>query len=326
MKTRASRTFDPAGVVFGVAVPLAVAALCLVLAYLWQGRLPDQVATHFSGTEPDDFSNPLSNAWTLAIAIVLVGGGCSAVASLARVLLIMRRTMLIIGLTVVGTIGVLQIATLVRELDMATSQSVTIPGWAMAVGTVVGFAAGLFGASKLRDHRERVVATSSPHADLPRCNPELPLVVRVGASRAAGITVVVISLAGAATTCYLTSSPWPIILFVPLTILILSLLRFTVHIDSDGLYVSSLGMAAFDYDIDEITGASVRTVDPSKDFGGWGLRAKGRGNYAVATESGPAAFVTFANGDRLTIGSDQADAIAGTLNSLTARTRSTTVD
>ncbi|MFI8566216.1 DUF1648 domain-containing protein [Rhodococcus sp. NPDC078407] len=326
MKTRASRTFDPAGVVFGVAVPIAVAALGLVLAYVWQSRLPDEVATHFSGTEPDDFSNPLSSSWTLAIVIVLAGGGCSAVASLARVLLIMRRTMLIIGLTVVGMIGVLQIATLTRELDLASGQSVTIPGWAIAVGTVVGFAAGLFGASTLRDHRERVDATSPPHGDLPRCSPELPLVVSVGASRVAGITVVAISLAGAALTCYLTSSPWPVFLFVPLTILTLSLLRFTVHIDSDGLYVSSLGMAAFDYDIDEITGASVRTVDPGKDFGGWGLRAKGRGNYAVATESGPAAFVTFANGDRLTIGSAHAETIAGTLNTLTARTRSTTVD
>nr|WP_314145552.1 DUF1648 domain-containing protein [uncultured Rhodococcus sp.] len=326
MKAKALRTFDPAGVVFGVVVPLVVATLGLVLAYLWQGRLPEQVATHFSGTEPDDFSNPLSNAWTLAIVIVLVGGGCSAVASLARVLLIMRRTMLIIGLTVVGTIGVLQIATLVRELDLATEQSVTIPGWAMAVGTVVGFAAGLFGASRLRDHRERVLATSPPHSDLPRCSPELPLVVPVGASRVAGITVVAVSVAGAALTCYLSSSLWPIFLFAPLTILILSLLRFTVHIDSDGLFVSSLGMAAFDYDIDEITGASVRAVDPSKEFGGWGLRAKGRGNYAVATDAGPAAFVTFANGDRLTIGSADAEKIAGTLNTLTARTRSATVD
>ncbi|OZF49213.1 DUF1648 domain-containing protein [Rhodococcus sp. 14-1411-2a] len=326
MKAKALRTFDPAGVVFGVAVPLVVAALGLVLAYLWQGRLPEQVATHFSGTEPDDFSNPLSNAWTLAIVIVLVGGGCSAVASLTRVLLIMRRTMLVIGLTVVGTIGVLQIATLVRELDMASERSVTIPGWAIAVGTVVGFAAGLFGASRLRDYRERVDATSPPHADLPRCSPELPLVVRVGASRVAGITVVAVSLAGAALTCWLSGSLWPIFLFAPLTILIVSLLRFTVHIDSDGLFVSSLGMAAFDYDIDEITGASVRAVDPSKEFGGWGLRAKGRGNYAVATDAGPAAFVTFANGDRLTIGSVHAEKIAGTLNTLTARSRNATVD
>ncbi|MFY2790305.1 DUF1648 domain-containing protein [Rhodococcus sp. MALMAid1271] len=321
MKPKSVRTFDPVGVLFGVVVPLAVAALGPVLAHLWHSRLPEQVATHFSGTDPDDFSNPISSTWTLAIVIVLVGGGCSAVASLARVLLIMRRTMLIIGLTVVGVIGVLQIATLVRELDLASGQSVTIPGWAIAAGSVVGFAAGLFGASRLRDHREHVLATSPPHSDLPRCGAELPLVVRVGASRLAGITVVAVALAAAALTCYLSGSLWPIFLFAPLTILTLSLLRFTVHIDSDGLYVSSLGMAAFDYDIDEITGASVRTVHPAKDFGGWGLRVKGRGNYAVATETGPAAFVTFANGDRLTIGTAEADTIAGTLNTLTARTR-----
>lgn len=326
MKPTGQRTFDPAGVVFGVVVPLAVAALGVVLAYAWRSRLPEQIATHFSGTDPDDLSNPVSSAWTLAVVIVLVGGGCSAVAALARVLLIMRRTMLIIGSTVVGLIGVLQIATLTRELDLSAAQSVSIPGWVIAMGTVVGFVVGLFGASTLRDHRRRIAATTSPHADLPRCEPELPLVVHVGASRVAGITVITVALAGAALTCYLSGSLWPIFLFVPLTILTLSLLRFTVHIDSDGLYVSSLGMAAFDYDIDEITGASVRAVDPAEDFGGWGLRAKGRGNYAVATESGPAAFVTFANGDRLTIGTSAADTIAGTLNTLCGRARETAVD
>lgn len=315
------RTFDPAGVVFGVVLPLAAAVLGLVLAYFWRGRLPEVIATHWSGTEPDDFSDPLSTAWTLAVVIVLVGGGASAVAALARVLLVMRRTMLIIGSTVVGLVGVLQVAMLTRQLDLETAASVTIPGWAIAVGSVLGFVVGVLGASMLRDFRERVVAAKAPHEDLPRVRTDLPLVVHVGASRVAGVVVIVIALAGAVVTGYLSGSAWPVFVFAPLTILILSLLRYTVHIDSDGLYVSSLGLAAFDYDIDEVTGASVRTINPSKDFGGWGLRTKGYGNYAVATDVGPAAFVTFANGDRLTIGAPNADAIAGTLNALAATRR-----
>lgn len=78
-------------------------------------------------------------------------------------------------------------------------------------------------------------------------------------------------------------------------------------------------MAAFDYAIEEITGASVREVNPFEDFGGWGLRVKGRGNYAVATTKGPAVFVTFANGQRLTITTEHADRVAGTLNSLASQ-------
>ena len=90
-------------------------------------------------------------------------------------------------------------------------------------------------------------------------------------------------------------------------------------VDRSGLHISSLGMAAFDYSLDEITGASVREVDPFGDFGGWGLRVKGRGNYAVATAKGPAVFVTFANGERLTVTTPNADRIAGALNTLASQ-------
>lgn len=311
-----TRTFDPAGVVFGVVLPIAAAAVGVVLTSLWRSRLPEQIATHWSGTEPDGFTNPTTSAWTLAIITVLVGGGCSAVASLAHALLVMRRTMLLIGSTVVGLITVLQVAVIVTQLDRAEVANVTLPGWALAVGTAVGFIVGLIGASLLRDYRERAPATEPPPAELPREEAALPIVEQLGAGRTAVITLLVIMIGASALSCVVSDSLWPLAIFVPLTILPLSLLRFSLHIDADTLYISSLGMAAFDYGIDEITGASVRDVDPVEDFGGWGLRSKGRGNYAVATRKGTAAFVTFANGQRLTITTDRAQEIAGALNTL----------
>lgn len=313
------RTFDPAGVIFGVLLPIAAASLGLIAVRMWRSRLPDQIATHWSGTEPDGFMNPSTSAWTLAIVIVLVGGGCSAVASLAHALLIMRRTMLMIGLTVVGLVTVLQLAILARQLDVTSVDHVEVPAWALGVGTLVGFCVGLLGASLLRDYRERVAAESPPPASLPRADAELPIVEPLGAGPV-GITILFAVLAGAATlTCWLLQSWWPIVIFLPLAVLPVSLMRYELVVDRAGIHVRSLGMAAFDYSLDEITGASVRTIDPFTDFGGWGLRVKGRGNYAVATAKGPAVFVTFANGQRLTISTKDAESIAGTLNSLASR-------
>lgn len=314
-----SRTFDPAGVIFGVAVPIAAAAFGLVLTHLWRSRLPDQIATHWSGTEPDGFTSPATSAWTLAIVVVLVGGGCSAIASLAHALLIMRRTMLMIGSTVVGLIVVLQIAILTRQLDVEDVATVEIPGWALAVGTAVGFAIGILGASLLRDYRERTVADAPPPASLPRAAVDLPIVEPLGAGRVAVAVLFSILAAAAVLTCWLAESWWPVAIFVPLAVLPVSLMRYELIVDRKGIHVRSLGMAAFDYAIEEITGASVREVNPFEDFGGWGLRVKGRGNYAVATTKGPAVFVTFANGQRLTITTEHADRVAGTLNSLASQ-------
>lgn len=316
MKTK---TFDPAGVIFGVVVPVLAAALGVIVARLWSARLPDQIATHWSGTQPDGFTSPTTSAWTLAIVTVIVGGGCSAVAALAHALLLMRRTMLMIGLTVVGLITVLQLAILARQLDATDVGSVEVPGWALGVGTAVGFSVGLLGASLLRDYRERVPADAHPPEALPRSDEELPIIESLGAGRVALVVLFAILGAGAALTCWLSQSWWPIAIFLPLAVLPVSLMRYELVVDRSGLHITSLGMAAFDYSLDEITGASVREVDPFGDFGGWGLRVRGRGNYAVATAKGPAVFVTFANGERLTVTTPNADRIAGALNTLASQ-------
>ena len=316
MKTK---TFDPAGVIFGVVVPVLAAALGVIVARLWSARLPDQIATHWSGTQPDGFTSPTTSAWTLAIVTVIVGGGCSAVAALAHALLLMRRTMLMIGLTVVGLITVLQLAILARQLDATDVGSVEVPGWALGVGTAVGFSVGLLGASLLRDYRERVPADAPPPEALPRADEELPIIESLGAGRVALVVLFAILGAGAALTCWLSQSWWPIAIFLALAVLSVSLMRYELVVDRSGLHITSLGMAAFDYSLDEITGASVREVDPFGDFGGWGLRVRGRGNYAVATAKGPAVFVTFANGERLTVTTPNADRIAGALNTLASQ-------
>ena len=107
--------------------------------------------------------------------------------------------------------------------------------------------------------------------------------------------------------------------FLPVCLLVVGLLRFRVVVDEAGLRVFNMGMCAVGYGVDELEGAKVTEIAPFRDFGGWGLRVKGRGNYGVVTETGPALVFTAANGQRLTVTSDRAEEMAGALNALADR-------
>ncbi|MFC7448435.1 DUF1648 domain-containing protein [Rhodococcus daqingensis] len=314
-----SRTFDPAGVLFGIGVPALAAAVGLTLTLLWAPRLPDNIATHWSGTDPDGYSTPWSLAWTMVIVIVLVGCGASAIAALAGALLMMRRTMLLVGLTVVGLLLTLWIALLAAQLDLASAVSAELPMTWIGLGIGAGAAVGLVGASTLRDHRERSAATMAPDPRLPRGPVNLPITLRLGLGPATTAVLVGVGAAITAGLCARAGSWWPLAVFVPVSLLAVGLLRFRVTLDETGLWVRNMGMTAVGYGVEELVGADVEEVNPSRDFGGWGLRLKGRGNYGLVTTTGPAVVFTAANGQRLTVTTPRAEELAGALNALADR-------
>ena len=311
-----SRVFDPAGVVFGVALPLLSAATVLVTARVWRPRLPDTLAVHWSGGVPDGFTPTGSAAWTFVLALLLVGGGSSVIAALAHALLMMRRTMLIVGSAVTGLMLSVWIGLVTAHLDHASSQEVDLSTTWLGVGILAGAAVGVLGASLLRDYRERRAATDRPDPRLPRGPVNLPLVTSAGF----GAGTIAVLTAGAALTsvglCRLAGSWWLLAVFLPVSVLVIGLLRFRIVVDESGLRVFNMGMCALDYGVDELIGAQVTEVAPFRDFGGWGLRIKGRGNYGVVTVTGPALVFTAASGQQLTITTDRAEEMAGALNSL----------
>ncbi|MFF0816586.1 DUF1648 domain-containing protein [Rhodococcus sp. NPDC003318] len=311
-----SRSFDPAGVVFGVVVPIVAAATVLVTARVWDPRLPTTLAVHFSGAVPDGFTDTGSAAWTVAIVIAVIGGGASAIAALAQALLVMRRAMLIIGSAVTGLMLALWIGLLSAHLDVAAPDQARFSATWIAVGVLVGGAVGVLGASLLRDHRERRPATGRPDPRLPRGPLALPIVDRIGLG--APNTVVLAVAAGLVTVglCRLADAWWLLAVFGPVAALVIGLLRYRVVVDESGLHVFNMGMCALGYGVDELEGAEVTEVAPFRDFGGWGLRVRGRGNYGVVTETGPALVVTAADGQRLTVTTARAEEMAGALNSL----------
>ncbi|MFD1812372.1 DUF1648 domain-containing protein [Rhodococcus gannanensis] len=316
-----SRTFDPAGVVFGLLVPVLAAVAVLVTGQLWSSRLPDTLATHFSGGIADGFASTSSTAWTFVLVIVLVGGGCSAVAALAQALLVMRRTMLIVGSSVTGLMLALWFGLMSAHLDLAAPADADMSTTPIAVGVLVGGAVGVLGASLLRDHRERRAADERPAAKLPRGPIDLPIVTNAGLGT--GTTAVLLGIAAVVTVgvCRLAGSWWLLAVFLPVCVLVVGLLRFRVVLDESGLRVYNMGMCAIGYGVDELAGASVTEVAPFKDWGGWGLRVNGRGNYGVVTETGPALVFEAANGQRLTITTDRATEMAGALNALADASR-----
>ncbi|QCQ93010.1 DUF1648 domain-containing protein [Rhodococcus sp. SGAir0479] len=317
--TNGARVVDPAGVLFGIVLPVLAAAAGVVLTYVLEPRLPDEIATHWSGDSPDGYMSPVASAWTVAALVVVVGGGCCAIAALAQAQLMTRRVMLIVGLAVVGLMVAAQITTVVEQLDASAATDSPLPVSGIVSGVVAGAVAGLIGASRLRDQRVRSVATEPPPASLPRRAVDLPVSDQVGMSAGGLLATGLAVTAPAALVCWLAGAWWPLWIYVPIVVLGVALLQFRLVVDADGIRVQNMGMSAIEYGTDEVLSARVVEIRPFQDFGGWGLKRKGPGNYGVVTRTGPAVLVTFANGDRLTVTTPRADEIAGALNSLADR-------
>lgn len=315
-----SRVVDPAGAVFGLLLPVIAALSGVILTKVWEPRLPAQIATHWTTTSPDGFSTPMSSAWTFALVTVLFGGGCAAIAALAQAMLMMRRTMLVVGLSVVGMILTVQVVLLSVQLDVTDPADTELPLWSLGLGVVIGAAVGLIGAALLRDYRPRVAAAGTPDPRLPRADDPAIVADTVGFGTVGSLVLLLIlGVAPALAVCLLVDGWWPLAVFVPVGLLVVSLLRFRVIVDRTGIRVVNMGMTALQYGIEEIEGARVDVIRPFDDFGGWGLKVKGRRNYGVVTRTGPAVIVTTACGDRLTVTSARAEEMAGALNAFADR-------
>ncbi|PQP23145.1 DUF1648 domain-containing protein [Rhodococcus opacus] len=317
---KSSRVVDPAGAVFGLLLPVLAALFGVILTKIWEPRLPAEIATHWTTTSPDGFATPMSSAWTFALVTVLFGGGCAAIAALAQAMLMMRRTMLVVGLSVVGLILTVLVVLLYVQLDVTDVSSTELPLWSLGLGVVIGAVVGLLGAALLRDYRPRVSATSPPDPRLPRADHPATVADTVGFGTVGSLVLLLLlGVAPAVAVCLLVDAWWPLAVFFPVGLLVVSLLRFRVIVDPSGIRVVNMGMTALQYGVDEIEGARVDVIKPFDDFGGWGLKVKGRRNYGVVTRTGPAVIVTTACGDRLTVTSARAEDMAGALNTFADR-------
>lgn len=308
------RRIDPVGLVAGGLLPLLGASFILLLTAVWEPRLPAQIAQHWdAGGQADAFGAPWPNAILLASVSAAVGLGCGAPAMLARTLLALRQVLVVAALMTTGLFVAIWVSVLHAQLDLEDAAAAQLALWPVGLGAAVGLLVGVAAAKLLRDGRVRTNVTHRPPSYLPR-HPVVDVREDLGVSlklRALILApLVLIGLVIAITSKQL----WPVLVFVPIGLFVVALLHYRIEVDGTGLRAYGLGLRAFDITVDEIVKAEVKQVSPVGDFGGWGLRATGKGRYGLVTRKGPAVVITVGAGQTFTMTTDRAKEIAGVLN------------
>ncbi|MFG2330032.1 DUF1648 domain-containing protein [Streptomyces sp. NPDC048604] len=293
---------------------LALAAYATALA-VWWGRLPDPVATHFSGDGRAD-------GWTSRTGVAAIGAVLLCAAGAAWTAFA-RRKVLAGAWATAGFLGVLLILMLRDNLDAPDPQLVVSPLVNLAVAVGAAGLAALVGwaAARLVPEEERPAADTAgaeAYERLPLGPGEV-----AGWSRDAGSGV--LTALGAALVLgglvALVLAPWPLatmLLVVGAPGLALSRVRVTA--DRRGLTVAPAlaGRPRIRVPLDEVESAGVRDVDPVADFGGWGYRVRAH-RTGVVLRSGEALVVRRPGGREFAVTVADARTAAALLNALVAR-------
>ncbi|MEV7671066.1 DUF1648 domain-containing protein [Streptomyces sp. NPDC088752] len=296
---------------------LVLAAYLLVFA-LWYDRLPDPLATHFGtegGGRADGFTGRTAYAFVSAALLLGAAVGWN---------LFVRRTALWGAWATAGFTGALLVLILRDNLDAADAARVVSPLADLAVAAGTAAVLALTGLALARTVPEEEGTPGPGATDGPRL-PLGPSEV-AGWSRAAGsrtLTVLAV-LALAAVPVALLLAPWPAAWPALLGLVVgvpgLALARVRVTVDRRGLTVrpALVPRPRVRVPLDEVTGATVRDVDPLADFGGWGYRVRAR-RTGVVLRSGEALVVRRDSGREFAVTVSDAHTAAALLNTLVER-------
>ncbi|MFC9384992.1 hypothetical protein DEJ44_16320 [Streptomyces venezuelae] len=294
----------------------------LVLLAAWGDRLPDTLATHFSGAasaRADGFTGRTAFA-AVSVALLLgLGTGWTV---------LVRRTALWGAWATAGFAGALLVLLLRDNLDAADPAQVVSPLTNLLLGAAAAALFALTGGALTR------LAPAGEGADAPGAAAEGPRLA-LGASEVAGwsrttasrpLTVLSL-LALAAVPAGLLLAPWPAALLALLGLVIgvpgLALARVRVTVDRWGVTVrpSLAGRPRVRVPLDEVTGASVRELDTAAvlaDYGGWGYRVRAD-RTGLVLRAGEALVVRRSGGREFAVTVPDARTAAALLNTLAER-------
>ncbi|MFI7275636.1 DUF1648 domain-containing protein [Streptomyces sp. NPDC049879] len=307
-----------------VAVPFAAALAAFTACFLaWHDRLPDRLATHFTGSGgADDFQSRGAALWTGTGVLLGVG-----VLLVATVVLARRsappaqRWMTALGAGTATVIGPPLVGLVVVNRDAADPADASLPLWLIAVSFAAALAVGALA---------WLLAGRDPEpgeADAAAATPPLRLAPRESAvwSRRAGSRVLLGTgvITGTAGLVALIVGEWPaglVLLSVALFTGLLGSVRVTV--DRRGVAVASplLPRPRLRFPLDRITTAGTRDISPLADFGGWGYRIR-PGASGVVLRSGKALSLRLRNGREFVVTVDDSATAAALLNGLLEQRR-----
>lgn len=316
-----------ASLVSGVLIVVVVAAGSLAL-WLERAHLPEQVATHWGfGGRPDGFQ-PLSHLYLLNAAV-----------GAAMPLLLVGFGLLIKQGRILSPIGAATAVFMVAAIDGSTwaQRGMTAgqvsqaqqPNLPIVVSLVAAIVVGAGLALAFRRRPGAADVGVEVDANAPRLlvddSVRLAWTGRTRVSRAVWILFGVICLATLVPAgIMLASGTWgPAVIMVGSAVLVGVLglaMSATVVVDARGVRARALGIIPWvSVPLSAIAGATVTTVNPLGDFGGWGLRIGLNGDQGLVTSAGPAIRIDRGDQGSLVITLTDAEAAAATLNTLVVR-------
>lgn len=319
----------------GVIVPLGILVLAAAVIIAWMPQLPDPIATHWGSDGVDGFSPK----WAYVPFLIGIGAGV-VILDAALALFAHRapqsstkppvgpwsstaRFLAATNLGVAVMIAFLAIvgAAIQRGLSNA-ADAPDISGWtAVGLALLVGFAViGWF-----VQPRSPVVAADQgqPAGRIPLAVGERAAWFGTASIARSGVIVLVSALALLVimTVFFLAlgEDGWWILLLTTLLMafMIASMVIFNVRVNAAGLRARShWGWPNTHIPLDRIEKVEMVTVDPFREFGGWGWRLGVDGRRGIVLRAGEALQVTQTNGRVFVVTIDGASDAAAVLDTL----------
>lgn len=302
--TRRYRTMLAAAL---TAVPLLA---LLGVRLLWRDELPGEVASHWSGAEPDRITST-AIYFTLALAVCAV---CTVLAAVAAAR--SRATdaaMLLAGTAIVSwALAFSWIVSAKVTIDAGNPHDARLGAW--LVLPLLGIVSGLLAFRLAHESRSTAAAGFD---DAPVLSTPLGAGERAGwgdtvTNRWPGLAAVALVVAAIVTA--LSGVAWLAPILLAIAVVGGALTSVTVFIDRSGVSFSSWGVRWKRIPLASITRASLVTIQAG-DWGGWGYRGK-PGHSALVVRSGDGIELDLAGGKRFSFTVESPRSGAALLNSL----------
>ncbi|MFF2013740.1 DUF1648 domain-containing protein [Streptomyces sp. NPDC058195] len=323
-----------------VVLPFMLALVAdLTLFLVFRDRLPERVASHFTGGGRAD--QYMGRDWYVlfsVLAFAVTGASWLLMAARWELYGRARQWLVASGFALAGFLGWLMAAALLANLDAATGPrgealSVSLPMWHFAAALGAAALAGGAGMAlaALRPAPEPL-AGSGPGEGGPGGGGQTADGARIaltdgevaGWARGAGSRwslplIVLLVVAGLAQTLL-----WRWDVGLPLLaagLLLAAFARVYVVVDRRGITVSGmLRWPRVRVPLDRIESAGSRHISPFAEFGGWGYRVR-PGGRGVVLRSGEGIVATLADGRKFAVTVDDSKTGAALLNTLVDRRR-----
>jgi len=324
-RTRSAVPHRRATTLITLGAPALITVATVLLALSWADRLPQRLASHWGPNGVDGFSS-------LAGLLAGLAGGAFGFAVLAWAIAYYAGHAAMTRRFAAGTavwaavlIDGLLVATLAVQLGLADGSQAGGIGGSTWIVLVSALALAVAAAALVPG--DRALPTTAPIPagaallDLPDAA-QAGWVHRVATLHPVLLVTLAVVLGGFVGGI---NGMWWLALVVAGTIgpLLVALTSWAVTVDHRGLTArTSVGYPTLNVPLDEVEFAEVTTVDPLREFGGWGIRTGRGGRVGVVVRKGPALQVHRTGGRVFVVTVDDAATGAALLNTLAARTRS----